>query len=298
VFLFWLRLQRHRLQAAQIEVRIRSVADGIYRWHLVRVVAEIKNNEVTGWIGTCTDIDNIKKAEEAYKRLSQELNRSNKELEEFAYVASHDLKEPLHVVSSFVCLLEKRLQSKLQQNEVEYLNFIKQGVEQARVLIKDLLEYSRIGKEKMIEDVDLATVLAEACSHLKVVIDESMASIHYGSMPHIKANRLSMVQLFQNLIGNAIKYKSEQLPDIHISSVQKSGSWTFSVRDNGIGIDPQFKERVFDMFQRLHPKDEYSGTGVGLAICKKIAENHGGKIWVESQLGQGATFYITIPQAA
>jgi PAS domain S-box-containing protein len=294
--MFWLRMKRHRLQASQIEVRIRNIVDGEYRWHLVRIVAEIKNNEVIGWIGTCTDIDNIKKAEESARQLSQELNRSNKELEEFAYVASHDLKEPLHVVSSFVCLLERRLQPKLSENEGEYLNFIKQGVEQARTLIKDLLEYSRIGKEKALETVDLSSAIKEACSNLKVAIDETTANIHYGPMPQIKANRLSMVQLFQNLIGNAIKYKSANLPEIHISAEHKPAGWLFTVRDNGIGIDPQFKDRVFDMFQRLHPRSEYSGTGVGLAICKKIVENHGGRIWVESQLSHGATFYFTIPQ--
>jgi PAS domain S-box-containing protein len=299
IFAFWLRLQHHHLQASQVEVRIRNVADGIYRWHLVRVVAEIKNNEVIGWIATGTDIDNVKRAEEKFRSLSQELNRSNKELEEFAYVASHDLKEPLHVVSSFVCLLEKRLKTKLQDNEAEYFGFIKQGVEQARVLIKDLLEYSRIGKEKTLEMVDAASVLKEACEHLKLAIDESAAIIHYGPMPQIKANRLGMVQLFQNLIGNAIKYKGENIPEITIiAKPTKAHGWCFMVRDNGIGIDPQFQGRVFDMFQRLHARNEYSGTGVGLAICKKIVENHGGKIWIESQLGQGATFCFTIPQSS
>ncbi len=294
--MFWLRLRRHRLQAAQLEARIRGVVDGAYRWHLVRVVADIRNNEVVGWIGTCTEIDSIKRAEEAFRKLSQELNRSNKELEEFAYVASHDLKEPLHVVSSFVCLLEKRLQSKLQDNEVEYLNFIKQGVEQARTLIRDLLEYSRIGREKMIETVDFPSVIREVCEHLKVAIDESSANIHFGALPLVKANRLGMVQLFQNLIGNAIKYKSDHIPEIHISAQPNATGWIFTVQDNGMGIDPQFKDRIFDMFQRLHPRTDYSGTGVGLAICKKIVEYHGGRIWVESQVGQGAAFCFTLPQ--
>ena len=292
----WLRMSHHHTQAFEMELRLRHMKDGTYRWHLVKVVPEIKNGENISWIASCTDIDNIKKTEESFKILSQKLNRSNKELEEYAYVASHDLKEPLHVVSSFVYLLEKRFQPKLEDEEKKYLKFIKEGVGQAQRLIKDLLEYSRIGKEKLIETVDTSSVLAEVLANLKIVIDESGAAIRCNAMPQITANRLEMVQLFQNLTVNAIKYRSQRPLEIQINARPEHDGWIFSIKDNGIGIDPQFKERIFDMFQRLHPKNEYSGTGIGLAVCKKIVENHGGKIWFDSSPGEGATFYFTIKQ--
>ena len=271
-------------QAFEIEIRLRNDKDGKYRWHLVRIVPEVKNGENICWIASCTDIDNIKKTEEALKELSHKLNRSNKELEEYAYVASHDLKEPLHVVSSFVYLLEKRFQSKLDDQEIKYLKYIKDGVSQAQTLIKDLLEYSRIGKTKSFELVDASSVLIEVFANLKIIIDEADAAIHYDPMPKITANYLDLVQLFQNLIVNAIKYRSQKPLKIQINAWSEGNMWLFSIKDNGIGIDPRYKERIFDMFQRLHSKSEYSGTGIGLAICKKIVESHGGKIWIDSTL--------------
>jgi len=293
---FWLGMQHQNNQACEVEVRLRSNTDGIYRWHLVRAVPDIKNGENICWIISCTDIDNIKRTEESFKMLSQELNRSNKELEEYAYVASHDLKEPLHVVSSFVHLLEKRLQPKLEDSERQYLKFIRDGVNQAQRLIKDLLEYSCIGKEKSYEPVDISSVVTEVLANLKTLIDEAGARIECNAMPKVVANYLEMVQLFQNLIVNAIKYKGQKPPEIKISSRLEGEVWVISIKDNGIGIDPQYKERIFDMFQRLHGKSEYSGTGIGLAICKKIVENHGGRIWIDSTLGDGTTFYFTIKQ--
>jgi len=288
----WLRLRYRNVKNGEVEIRLRSAQDNIYRWHLVKLVPDMKNEEVVSWIVSCTDIDNLKRAEESFKALSQELSRSNKELEEYAYVASHDLKEPLHVVSSFVYLLEKRFQPKLDDYEKQYLKFIKEGVNQAQRLIKDLLEYSRIGKEKSVEEVDISSVLTETFNNIKTIIDESGADIKCGSMPKITANYLEMVQLFQNLIVNAIKYRSNKPLEIQIYANRQDDGWGFSVRDNGIGIDPQFKERIFDMFQRLHAKTEYSGTGIGLAICKKIVEKYGGKIWIDSKLGEGATFFF------
>lgn len=291
---FWLKMSHQNLRTSQIEVRIRSAIDGVYRWHLVNVVAEVKDDKITGWIGTCTDIDSIKRTEESFRSQSQELNRSNKELENFAYVASHDLREPLHVVSSFTHILERRLRSKADNQEKEYIEFIKQATRQAQVLIKDLLEYSLIGRQKSFDTIDLSSVLKEVFANLKTTIEESGAEIEWAGLPTVKANRLGMAQLFQNLIVNAIKYRSEKIPEILITAESKPDMWIFSIKDNGIGIDPQFKERIFEMFQRLHPKSEYSGTGVGLAVCKKIVENHGGKIWVESQKGSGSVFYFTI----
>jgi PAS domain S-box-containing protein len=293
---FWLHMYHQSKQAYEIEIRLRSAQDGIYRWHLVRAVPDIKNGRNICWIVSCTDIDKIKSTEEEFKTLSQKLNRSNKELEEYAYVASHDLKEPLHVVSSFVYLLEKRFQSKLDDHERQYLRFIKEGVGQAQRLIKDLLEYSCVGKEKVYVLVGISSVLTEVTANLKTIIDEAGAMIECDEMPEITANYLEMVQLFQNLIVNAIKYRSQRPLKIKIAVRPEGEFYVFSIKDNGIGIDSQYKERIFDMFQRLHAKNEYSGTGIGLAICKKIVENHGGRIWVDSILGEGTMVYFTIKQ--
>jgi len=292
---FWLHMC-HEPKSQEMEILLSHAKDGNYRWYLLRVVPEISNGKNASWVATLTDIDNIKKTEESFKTLSQDLNRSNKELEEYAYVASHDLKEPLHVVSSFVYLLEKRFDPKLDEHEKQYLRFIKEGVGQAQRLIKDLLEYSLIGKKKAYKTVDINNVLAEVFTHLKIMIDDSGADIQYEPLPKITANYIEMVQLFQNLIVNAIKYKSEKSLEIKITAQREHDMWLFSVKDNGIGIDPQFKDKIFDMFQRLHAKNEYSGTGIGLAICKKIIESHGGKIWINSQPGEGATFCFTIKQ--
>jgi len=292
----WSCMRHQDSQTYEEEIRLRSAQDGIYRWHLVRIVPEIKNGDNISWIASCTDIDNIKRTEESFKMLSQELNRSNKELEEYAYVASHDLKEPLHVVSSFVYLLERRFQPKLDDREKEYLRHIREGVGQAQKMIKDLLEYSCIGKKKVYEPVEIAVVLTEVLSNLKTIIEEAGAAIECGPMPKIVANYSEMVQLFQNLIVNAVKYRSQRSLEIQVTSGLQGDWWVFAVKDNGIGIDPQFKERIFDMFQRLHAKTEYSGTGIGLAICKKIVESHGGKIWIDSTPGAGTTFYFTIKQ--
>jgi len=277
-------------------MRLRRARDGAFRWHLVKAVPELKNGESISWIASCTDIDNIKKTEESLKGLSRELNRSNKELEEYAYVASHDLKEPLHVVSSFVHLLEKRFQLKLDDRDRQYLTYIKEGIAQAQRLIKDLLEYSCIGKKKSFETVDVNSILTEILTNLKIIIEEAGTTIEYMPLPKITANYLEMVQLFQNLITNAIKYRSQRPLEIQITASSQQGMWIFSIKDNGIGIDSRYKDRIFDMFQRLHGKDEYSGTGIGLAICKKIVENHGGKIWIDSTVGQGTTFYFSIKQ--
>lgn len=296
VLSLWRSMSRGDMQSLQMELRIRG-ADHTYRWHLVKMVPESRGGRLLGWIATCTDIDNIKKTEERFRMMSLELNRSNKELEEFGYVVSHDLREPLHVISSFICLLERRLESKLGHDEHDYLKFIKQAVGQAQMFIKELLEYSRIGKEKRTADMDLSVILAEVMANLQTAIDESGAVITYDPLPRLKANRLEMFQLFQNLIQNAVKYRNGKELDVHISAkLRDNDTWLFSVKDNGIGIDPRFKERIFEMFQKLHPKSQYTGVGIGLAVCKKIVENHGGKIWVESELGHGATFHFTIRQ--
>jgi PAS domain S-box-containing protein len=294
----WVMIRRQKKHDFQIELRLRAAKDGIYRWHLIKIIAELNNKMITDWIATCTDIDDLKKAGDKFRLLSQELTRSNKELEEFAYVASHDLKEPLHVVSSFACLLEKRLHSKLDEHEKDFFKYIMQATDQAQTLMKELLEYSRIGKERSVETVYLSDVLTQVLQHLKINIEESGATIKYDRLPDIKGNHLEMIQLFQNLIANALKFRNEdgKAVEITISVKPAEDMWLFSIKDNGIGIDPEFKDRIFEMFQRLHSKTKYSGTGVGLAVCKKIIQNQGGKIWVESNLNQGSTFYFTLKQ--
>lgn len=237
----------------------------------------------------------LRQADELAK-LARELKHSNAELEKFAYVASHDLQEPLNLVSSYVQLLEMRYIDQLDQDAKEFIDFAVEGVTHMQTLIDDLLTYSRVGTRGQ-EFVSTAVekVLDRALTNLQIRIAESGAAITQDSLPTLNADSTQLTQLFQNLIGNAIKFRSDRPPQIHVGVKQQSNEWLFSVRDNGIGIDPQFADRIFTIFQRLHARDEYPGTGIGLAVCKKIIDRHGGHIWVESELGQGATFHFTIP---
>lgn len=227
---------------------------------------------------------------------ARELAISNRELEQFAYIASHDLQEPLHVISSFTDLLSKRCAAKLENKEKEYISFIKQSALQAKDLIEELLEYSRIGKKPAESAIDLETVLQEVLLNLRIMVEDSKADVRHDQLPQIKAVHAEITQLFQNLISNAIKYRSQLPPQVDIKVNKLKGRmWLFSIQDNGIGIESQYKDRIFDMFQRLHSRSQYSGTGIGLAVCRKIVERYGGKIWVESQPGQGSTFCFTLP---
>jgi two-component system, chemotaxis family, sensor kinase Cph1 len=229
-------------------------------------------------------------------QLAQDLERSNAELKKFAYVASHDLQEPLNQVANYVQLLEMRYQDELDEDAKEFINFAVEGVSLMQTLIDDVLAYSKVdiqGSEFKLTLVERA--LEQSLSNLRRRIYESGAVITHDPLPTVLADSTQLMQLFQNLIGNAIKFRSEQSPEIHIGASRLEDAWLFSVRDNGIGIDPRFSDRIFVIFQRLHTRDEYPGTGMGLAICKKIVECHRGQIWVESELGQGATFYFTIP---
>lgn len=233
-------------------------------------------------------------AEERLRLQADELQRSNAELEQFAYVASHDLQEPLRMVSSYAGLLKRRYQGKLDADADEFIGFAVDGVTRMQGLINDLLTYSRAGREpKPSEPTDSNAALDRALRNLKGAIEEKGALVTHGDLPSVMANPLQLSQLFQNLIGNAIKFCSDRRPEIRISAEQTGREWTFCVRDNGIGIDPQYADRIFLIFQRLHKRDEYPGTGIGLAICKKIVERHGGRIWVESRRGEGAAFYFT-----
>ncbi|HLB70066.1 MAG TPA: ATP-binding protein [Candidatus Methanoperedens sp.] len=238
-----------------------------------------------------------KDAEEKLKQTMAELMRSNKELEEFAYVASHDLQEPLRMVVSYLQLIEKRYKSRIDADADEFIDFAVDGATRMQRLINDLLTYSRVGTQgRPFVPTDCESVLRQACANLEIAMKESGAVITHDVLPEVMADSGQLAQLFQNLIGNAIKFRNEKPPEIHIGIEQKGNDWLFCVRDHGIGIDMQYAERIFHIFQRLHGKKEYSGSGIGLAVCKKIVKRHGGRIWVESEPGKGSTFYFTIPK--
>lgn len=229
-------------------------------------------------------------------QLAQDLERSNAELKKFAYVASHDLQEPLNQVANYVQLLEMRYHAELDEDAKEFISYAVQGVSLMQTLIDDVLVYSKVDTQAIaFQLTEVETALDRALSNLRQRILETKAIITHNSLPTVMAGSTQLMQLFQNLIANAIKFRSDQAPQIHLEAQRLEDEWLFSVRDNGIGIDPQFSDRIFVIFQRLHTRDEYLGTGMGLAICKKIIECHRGRIWVESQLGEGATFYFTIP---
>jgi light-regulated signal transduction histidine kinase (bacteriophytochrome) len=249
-----------------------------------------------GFRGIIRDITERKRAEEALKEKTEELARSNQDLEQFAYVASHDLQEPLRMVTSYVQLLSQRYKDKLDSDAGEFIGFAVDGAIRMWKLINDLLTYSRVGtRGKELESTDCEAVLNQSLNNLKVAIEEKGAVVTHDPLPTVMADNLQMGQLFQNLIGNAIKFRGNEPPRIHVSASRKGNVWTFSVGDNGIGIAPEYAERIFIIFQRLHGRKEYDGTGIGLAICKRIVERHGGRIWAESEVGKGATFYFTLP---
>lgn len=242
------------------------------------------------------DITDRRQADEALRRQARELEASNAELKQFAYVASHDLQEPLRMVASYVQLLARRYQGKLDSNADEFIAFVVEGVNRMQALINDLLTYSRVGtREQVFYQTNCEEVLDQALGNLKMAIEESEAVITRDPLPSLTADFSQLVQVFQNLVGNALKFRGQEQPHIHISAQHKGSEWVFSVKDNGIGIEPEYAQRIFMIFQRLYSKADYPGSGIGLAICKKIIERHGGKIWVDSQPGRGSTFFFTIP---
>jgi chemotaxis family two-component system sensor kinase Cph1 len=229
-------------------------------------------------------------------QLAHDLELSNSELKKFAYVASHDLQEPLNQVANYVQLIEMRYREALDEDGEEFITYVVEGVSLMQTLIDDVLAYSKVDMQGIaFQIVEVKTPLESALNNLRKRIAETGAKITYDTLPCVMADGTQLMQLFLNLVGNAIKFRSDKPPEIHIGVERQEDNWLFSVRDNGIGLDPKFSDRIFIIFQRLHTRDEYPGTGMGLAICKKIIECHRGRIWVESQLGQGATFYFTIP---
>jgi PAS domain S-box-containing protein len=242
------------------------------------------------------DITERQQAEEALAEIAQELARSNAELEQFAYVASHDLQEPLRMVTSYLQLLQRRYQGQLDADADEFIAYAVDGAARMKTLINDLLAYSRAGTRGAgFEPADCQAVLERVLDDLQVMIQESGATITHDPLPTVTADATQLAQLLQNLIGNALKFRNQAPPCVHVGAERQGNDWVFRVQDNGIGLEPQYAERIFAIFQRLHNREDYPGTGIGLAISKRIVERHGGRIWVESQPGQGSTFYFTIP---
>jgi len=268
---------------------------------------EVLRSKVAVFIELFKKTQEVRRQEQALRALNAqleqrvaertaELQRSNEELQQFAYVVSHDLQEPLRVVASYVQQLAERYQDKLEAEASELISYALDGAKRMQQLIVDLLAYSRIettGQE--FAPTDCEGVLQRVLSDLRVAIEESGAEVTHDPLPQVMADNVQLGQVLQNLLGNAIKFRSQEPPRIHVSARQEGQQWVFSVRDNGIGINPRYAERIFGIFERLHPRTEYPGTGIGLAICKKIVERHGGQIGVESEPGKGAAFFFTLP---
>lgn len=278
--------------------------DGEQRWLLTtKIPIKDEQDQVTGLVGISRDITDLKNSAQkleilnnSLQRKAEELTTSNNELEHFAYIASHDLQEPLRMVESFMVLLLKKHGDALPDTAKEYIDFAIGGARRMKNLIHDLLEYSRVGSiEEMNDLVDLNVVLSDIELDFKQTIKQESAKLTIAPLPVVMGNALLLQQVFQNLIGNAIKYKGEATVQIDIGFQEDRGKYIFYIKDNGIGIDPKYFNKIFIIFQRLHTADLYSGTGIGLAICKKIIEKHQGEIWVHSELGKGSTFYFSLP---
>jgi PAS domain S-box-containing protein len=252
---------------------------------------------IIGIHSTVEDITERKRAEEKLQSALAELERSNKELEQFAYIASHDLQEPLRMVSSYTQLLAKRFEGQLDEKTQKYVHYAVDGAFRMKTLINDLLAYSRVGRRgKPPEPADSNAILGEALRNLAALVEENRAVITHENLPTVRADASQLVLVFQNLIANAIKFRRADVPRIHVSAQDKGGEWVFAVKDNGIGIESRHADRIFVIFQRLHTHEEYSGNGIGLAVCKRVVERHGGKIWFESEPGNGTTFFFAIPK--
>jgi PAS domain S-box-containing protein len=269
-------------------------------------LSPIETPEGTLILSAIRDLTLRKQAQEALnhravlEQRSADLKRSNDELEQFAYVAAHDLQEPLRMVASYTQLLAKRYKGRLDSDADEFINFAVDGAHRMQLLITDLLAYCRVGTTgKDLHETSSSAAVEQATSNLQEAIEESGGVVTHDSLPVVIADGVQLVQLFQNLIANAIKYRSAEIPRVHVSATKNGGKeWTFAVRDNGLGIDPKYFDKIFVMFKRLHGRDEFSGTGIGLTVCKKIVERHGGRIWVESVPEKGSTFFFALPEGS
>jgi PAS domain S-box-containing protein len=272
-------------------------ADGSIQWLRWEIYPwRDPQGKIGGIIIFTEEITERKQAQEKLKAAIVDLERSNQELEQFAYVASHDLREPLRKIKSYTELLAQRYSDRFDDRAQKYMDYITDGATRMQGLIQDLLIYSRVGRgELTLAPTDLNAVVCRTLKDLSHAIEETQAELAISSLPTVAVNAIQIGQLFQNLIANALKFRGDRTPKIEIKATCGDGHWMFSVRDNGIGMDPEYSDRIFIIFQRLHSQQEYPGTGIGLAICKKIVERHGGRIWVESKLGEGTSFYFTIP---
>ncbi len=309
----------HPEDAERVAAAVKAAVDGVrpydVEYRAVRPSGEVRHLQAQGevtrdpsgrpvrMIGLVRDITERWQAAEAIRKSSQalaenaaELSRSNAELEQFAYVASHDLQEPLRMISSYLQLIETRYKGKLDSDADDFIRYGVEGAKRMQSLINDLLSFSRVGtRGKPFEPIESGQALDAALQNLEVAIEETRAKVTHGPLPKVIADPGQLTQLFQNLVGNAVKFHGEAPPDVRIEAARDGGAWRFTVKDNGIGIDPKQFDRIFIVFQRLHGREAYPGTGIGLAISKKIVERHGGRIWVESEPGKGATFHFTIP---
>lgn len=278
-------------QPYNVECRMWDRREMRWRWFVVRALP-VPNAEgqIAKWFGTCTDIDQ-------QKRVEHDLRHANEGLEQFAFSASHDLQEPLRTIKIYSELLARRYGEKLEGQALEYLSHLRNGAARMEALVHDLLKYTEALKfEPSIEITDANDALESALDNLSGTVSEAGAQISYDLLPSIQMREIHLQQLFQNLVGNAIKYRSpERISSVQITAQREGSDWVFAVTDNGIGIDPQYKEHIFGLFKRLHTSGEYAGTGIGLAICKRIVDQYGGRIWVDSSPGQGSTFCFAIP---
>jgi PAS domain S-box-containing protein len=256
-----------------------------------------EDGKITGASSLARDITLRKRAEEALRRSAEELDRSNMELEQYAYVASHDMQEPLRTITGYLQLLSHRYQGQLDEKADKYIAYVVEGAERMSTLIRDLLSYSRVNRRgEQLRPTDALESLELALGNLRSAIEQSGASITHDPLPIVNADKTQLIQLFQNLVGNAIKYRSPDRPlQVHISARSEDGSWLFDIQDNGIGFEQQYEDKMFLIFQRLHSRGKYPGTGIGLAICRRIVDRHGGRIWAVGEPGKGARFSFTIP---
>jgi PAS domain S-box-containing protein len=285
-----------RTREAGVELELTAIRKDGAKFPVAISLSPLEGPEGTSVTAAIRDITERKLAAEQLAEKMTELRHSNEALEQFAHIASHDLQEPLRMVASYVQLLSRRYKGKLDADADEFIAYAVDGAQRMKRLIEDLLLYSRAGKGgPPVDEMPSEGALREALNNLHTLIEEHHALITYDALPRVKAADSQLVQLFQNLVGNAIKYRGEKTPEIHVSAQAGQKEWVFSVSDNGIGIESRFYDRVFEIFQRLHGRGEYEGTGIGLAICKRILQQQGGRIWVESEVGRGSVFHFALP---
>lgn len=285
-------------ELARSEERIERLTHGDREQFMkvIRTPVRDDQEQVIGVQAIWLDVTELQQAQIRLERYAQNLERSNVDLQQFAYVASHDLQEPLRAVSSYCQLIEKNYTEQLDERALRWLQFVVNGARRMQTLVRDLLTYARVdNKAESWIAVDSDSACRQAVDNLSQAIKESEAEVVIGKLPTVWADATQLEALFQNLISNAVKFRAERRPRVSIAAERIGQEWQFTVRDNGIGIKPEFHERVFEIFKRLESQDRYSGTGIGLAICKRIVERYGGRIWVESQFGQGSTFFFTLP---